>query len=376
MNILRCLGVLILLTTQINAQESDPDLRLTLPPTGFAVVGAPIGVDFDNIVLTQTPERYRFTVECPIGETNETRWSVTPQESDVGKHTWRVTVWQDADKIAETSMTWRVNPAGAGVRNAVSVLIVGDSLTHATIYPNDLARRMSAAGQPAWTMLGTHKPASAANGVAHEGYGGWTWERFVRHYEPNPDPAARKHSSPFVFLQEEQQQPRLDVDRYFAEACAGKTPDYVILLLGINDCFGANPNDSAALDAHIDRVFTWAEILLAAFRRAAPQAELGVCLTTPPNSRQAAFTANYQDRYPRWGWKRIQHRLVERQLQQFGDREGDSIFVIPTELNLNPVTGYPENNAVHPNAEGYQQIAASLHAWLTARWHSAGKTEN
>lgn len=189
----------------------------------------------------------------------------------------------------------------------------------------------------------------------------------MRHYEPQPDLAARKHSSPFVFLQEET--PTLDVSRYVQESCGGRAPDYVIFLLGINDCFSANPDDPVALDQHIDRVLASAETLLAAFRKVTPEAELGVCLITPPNTRQMAFEANYQDRYTRWGWKRIQHRLVERELKQFAGREADHIFVVPTELNLNPVTGYPDNNAVHPNAEGYQQIAASMHAWLTSRWH-------
>ncbi len=369
----RFLCALAMLATSSFAEDA-PDIHLTLPPIAYGVVGAPIGVDFDNIVLTATPEAYRFVVDCPVGETEAGRWTITPRESDLGEHPWQVSVWKDDEKVAEKAMRWRIHPANAGIRKDVTLLIIGDSLTHATIYPNDLARRLSAPGQPSWTMLGTHKPASAANGVAHEGYGGWTWDRFVRHYEPNPDPAARKHSSPFVFLKDEQ--PQLDVARYFAEACAGKSPDSVIFLLGINDCFSANPDDPLAMDEHIDRVFKSAETLLAAFRQVAPHADLGIGLTTPPNARQAAFEANYQDRYTRWGWKRIQHRLVERQLKQFGGREDERFFVIPTQLNLNPVTGYPENNAVHPNTEGYQQIAASIHAWLTARWHSAAKLEN
>lgn len=367
------LTTILAIVPGIITAEDAPDLRLTLPPVAYAVVGATIGVDFDNIVLTQMPEAYRFVVDCPIGETVQSRWTVTAKETDIGEHRWRVSVWKEDQKLAEKSMTWQVYPATAGQRREISLLLIGDSLTHATIYPNDLAKRMSQPHQPQWTMLGTHRPASAAMGVAHEGYGGWTWDRFVRHYEPMPDPSMRKISSPFVFLENEQ--PRLDVPRYLQESCHGQRPDYVTFFLGINDCFGANPDDPAKMDEHIDRVFASAETLLNAFRKAAPDAELGILLTTPPNARQSAFEANYQDRYTRWGWKRIQHRLVERQLKQFGGREDDHIFIVPTELNLDPVTGYPENNAVHPNTEGYQQIAASLHAWLTSRWHAAAKSE-
>ena len=55
----------------------------------------------------------------------------------------------------------------------------------------------------------------------------------------------------------------------------------------------------------------------------------------------------------------------------FGGREAEGIFVVPTELNLDPVGGYPVDNGVHPNAAGYQQVAASLHAWLMGRMEKA-----
>jgi lysophospholipase L1-like esterase len=121
------------------------------------------------------------------------------------------------------------------------------------------------------------------------------------------------------------------------------------------------------MDETIGKTRVQAETLLAAFRKAAPKAALGVCLTTPPNARESGFKANYQDTYHRWGWKRIQHRLVQRRLSHFGGREAERIFVIPTELNLDPVEGYPENNGVHPNPTGYQQIGDSIYAWLKWR---------
>jgi hypothetical protein len=356
--------LLAIASRSLSAQDSavPHDIQLTLPPIGYAVAGAEMSVYFDNIVLTQHPENYRFVVDSDLGKTEANRWSVIASAEQVGDHAWKVAVFDGNQKLAEQSMTWHVTPASLSAGRGLTLLIVGDSLTHATIYPNDLARRLSAPGQPTWSMLGTHRPASAQPGVAHEGYGGWTWQRFVTHYEPNPDPAQRKHSSPFVFL--ENDQPKLDVPRYFRDSCDGKTPDVVTFLLGINDCFGANPNDPAAMDQRIDQVFAQAETMLKAFREAAPHAELAVCLTTPPNARESGFEANYKGKYTRWGWKRIQHRLVQRQLKQFGGREAEGIFVVPTELNLDPVAGYPVDNGVHPNAAGYQQVAASLHAWL------------
>jgi len=340
------------------------ELQLTLPPVIYGVPNVESAMYFDNIVLTQSPDTYRYEVICDVGTQDGTRWTVTPEAVSRGDHAVTVRVADAEGKVVDTAKSiFRIAAPEAGNGQELRLLIVGDSLTHASAYPNELFRLVARPGNPKLTLLGTHKPGGAAEGVAHEGYGGWTWQRFVSHYEPNPDGTYRKRSSPFVYLGDDGK-PALDVSRYFAEECGGDPPDVVTFLLGINDCFGANPDDPKAIDARIDDVFKSADTLLAAFSQAAPEAKLAICLTTPPNSRQEAFEANYQDRYTRWGWKRIQHRLVQRQLEHFGDREAERIFVVPTELNLDPVDGYPVNNGVHPNEQGYRQIAASIYAWL------------
>lgn len=366
----------VLLTALHSASGADaPDtLRLTLPREFYAVVGQDMSVYFDNVVLTQTPEEYQFKVQCPLGHSEQRRWTVQPRNEDVGVHDFELTVSHpDSVDQARAKCRLQIVPADAGRDDNVTLLIVGDSLTHATLYPNELARLLSLPGNPAWKMLGTHRPTSAAAGVQHEGYGGWTWQRFVSHYEPNPDGTYRKRSSPFVFLSAAGK-PELNVGRYFSEA--GARPDVTFFLLGINDCFGADPEDPAAIDARIDSMFEQADALLKAFREACPETDLALCVTTPPNARESGFEANYKGRYHRWGWKRIQHRLVERQLAHFDEqnqletksRQG-RLFLVPTELNLDPIDGYPENNGVHPNATGYQQIGGSLYAWL--KWRLA-----
>jgi lysophospholipase L1-like esterase len=338
-------------------------LELTLPPAVHAVVGEPLAIYYDNVVLTETPERYRFQTMCPIGADGDRCWTATPADDDGGGHPLRLLVYDGDALVAEAATTLHVAARDAGRDRPLALLIVGDSLTHATLYPNELARLLSRPGDARWRMLGTHRPAQAAEGVAHEGYGGWTWERFVRHHEPAPDPAAQRFSSPFVFLVDGQ--PRLDVRRYLdAQATP---PDVVLFMLGINDCFGADPESRDAIDQHVDRVLAQAETLLAAFHEAAPQADLAICTTPPPNARESGFEANYQGRYHRWGWKRIQHRLVQRQLAAFAGQEQRHRFLVPTNLALDPVDGYPVDNGVHPNALGYRQIGGAIYAWLKGR---------
>lgn len=347
-------------------------LQLTLPPVFYAVVGLPMSIYYDNIVLTERPEDFHFAVQSDLGTAESLRWTVTPTASQVGDHRMTITVADRQGKMTDRGqLVVRVVPADAGAGRSIRLLIVGDSLTHASVYPNEIARLLTAPGNPTCTLLGTHRPAGVAKGVVHEGYGGWTWARFATHYDPQPDPAKRKISSPFVFLKDGK--PALDVAHYLATTAEAHSPDYVTFLLGINDCFHTNPDDSQAIDTKIEAMFRQADVLLAAFRQAAPKAALGVCLTTPPNARESGFEANYKGKYHRWGWKRIQHRLVQRQLEYFAGREKDGIFIIPTELNLDPQAGYPENNGVHPNATGYQQIGATLFAWLKDRLQATSR---
>jgi len=369
----RVYSILLLAVVGHLGIQAGDSLRLTLPPVFYAVPGVETSVYYDNVVLTETPEQYRFTVRCDIGKCEARRWTVTPTDAAVGDHAISVSVVDSTGKVLQQAKTTlRVVRRDAGKGKSVRVLIVGDSLTAASAYPTEVARLLSLPDNPSWTLLGTRKPASTVKGIAHEGYGGWTWKAFASRYEPKPEPEKRKISSPFVFPGADGK-PALDLPRYFKESCNGQRPDIVTFLLGINDCFGAKPDDPKAMDATIDGMFKEADTLLAAFRQAVPASDLGVCLTTPPNARESGFEANYKGKYHRWGWKRIQHRLVERQLERFAGKESQRIFIVPTELNLDPVDGYPDNNGVHPNTTGYKQIGASIYAWLKWRLQTTGR---
>ena len=334
--------LLTLLSTRTCLTDNNISLNLTLPPELYAVPGVEMSIYYDSIVLTQNPEQYRFHGACDIGQSEARRWTVTPKPADVGAHELTVSV-SDANgqPLEEASLMLTIAPSDAGAGGELRLLIVGDSLTHGTAYPNEIARLLSLPGNPHWKMLGTHKPAGSAIGVAHEGYGGWTWQRFATAYEPHPDGTYRKRSSPFVYLDEEGK-PTLNVMRYIREECEGEPPDFVMFMLGINDCYNANPDDPGSIKKDIDTMTKHAEILLAAFHQAAPSASLCISLTTPPNSREEAFQANDGSKYHRWGWKRIQHRLIQRLIADFAGRGIDRIYCAHSAKHRSPGPISPE----------------------------------
>ena len=366
--IMKYIPFLFLVITSF-AHAAEPSLELTLPSRWYAVSGVPMSLYYDNVVLTEKPESYRFEVSCNIGKSEERRWTVTPTDRDVGDHAMKITVKNDKGAVLQEARTvLHVAPRNAGAGRSLRLLVIGDSLTAATAYPTEIARLLSEPGNPNWKMLGTGQPPTAKPGVAHEGYGGWTWASFLTKFDPKPagvtaGPLARKSTSPFIFA-DAKGKGVFDLPRYFRESCDNQPPDVITFLLGINDCFGAKPDDPAAMRKHIDSVLDNAEKLLGEFRKAAPKAVFAVGLTTAPNSREEAFFANYKGNYHRWGWKRIQHRLVQRMIERFDKRETDGIHLVPTELNIDPIDGYPENNGVHPIAFGYSQVAASLYSWM------------
>src|SRR4051794_18952984 len=93
----------------LTAQAAGP-LELTLPPSLYAVPGVPMSIYFDNIVLTEKPEEYRFEVKCDIGTTEAKRWTVTAEDKDVGNHPIEMTVKDASGKMVESGkMTLKVS---------------------------------------------------------------------------------------------------------------------------------------------------------------------------------------------------------------------------------------------------------------------------
>ena len=166
----------------------------------------------------------------------------------------------------------------AGLKKNIRMLIVGDSLTAQTIYPNDIAILLSQPLNPSWVMLGTEKSDIAEVGVLHEGYGGWTWNAFLTKYDSESYSKTRAHS-PFLYM--EYGSPVLNIPRYFRGNCEKNHQMSFFFLLGINDCFHVNPDDFMEVNAKIDEVLDTAEKLLAAFHTAAPNALLAVGLPPP-----------------------------------------------------------------------------------------------
>lgn len=371
-------------TTKDPEVEFSGKIRLILPKVIYAVPGVEMNVYFDNVALVVNPANYVFDATCAKGTQQTERWTYTPATNEAGNYPFTLEVRNDANTVvARAKTTVQVVADGAGKGAQTSLLIIGDSLTAASVYPQHLLDLWKTNNLGQLTLIGSHGPGGAPGENRHEGYGGWTAERFATHYTGATREADyKKRGSPFVY-KEGDSPPKLDFARYCREFNQGKGPDFATLLLGCNDTFSATDD---TLEERIDTMFRHYDTLLEMIHSVRKDTRIGALLLVPPAASQDAFGANYNSGQTRWQYKRNQHRVVERMIAHYGGREAENVFLVPAFVNLDCVRNYPQrtapanartaekvirlNNGVHPAAEGYRQIGDSIYCWIKSRFAS------
>lgn len=351
------------------------DLRLLLPPVIYAVPGLETNLYFANAILAINPANYAFDVTCNKGIQQEERWTFTPTDQDAGDAPLTLAVRDDSNAIiASASSIVRVVPSQAEA--SLHVLMIGDSLTNASIYPAQVVANAEADPKLTVALIGTNRPRGEDSPVRHEGYGGWTAQGFVSKWDEVIDPK-RQSRSPFLY-QEGNAVPALDFPRYCREQNEGKAPDAVTIFLGCNDVFGADDGNIASrAGVCVENL----ERLIQMVHGFAPDTPVGLLLPVPPAGSQDAFAANYACGQTRWQYLRNQRFLLEQMLKTFANREAEGIYLLPAFTALDTVHGFPVktapvnsrsevkvdrlNNGVHPAESGYRQIGDVVTAWLT-----------
>jgi len=336
---------------------------VSLPPVIYATEGYECRVRFENMLCSQTPNNFSFTVSCDLGVADASSWVVVPASSQVGDHVYKVRVVDSKGPEVTVTSILRVTQAQSpNLSKPARILIIGDSITSAGIYAADLASMLSGPGNPSWEMIGRLR-IGAFPGCGVEATPGVTWSWYAQHVRSGPsDPLG--DTSPFLVV--DTIGAHLDLGPYLL-ANATAPPDLVIIALGVNDCFSADPTLLAGIDQRISSMFGYSDMVVAAIQKAAPTADIGIALALPGNIRESAFLYKYGPKYTAWGWQRIQRRLVTRQIEHWQNRETERLFVIPWNLVVDTFNGFPDNNAVHPNGLGHHQMSIPIYAWVKSR---------
>ena len=335
--------------------------RLVLPDTIYAVEGVETNIYFDNIFLSVNSEVYGFDVDCRKGNNFKKKWSFTPTKKDVGIHPWTLRVIGENGLVAKKTIRLCVAPADAGSGRKISLLMVGDSITEVTTFPEQVHALFKKAGNPELTMIGTRPVSAKKTGMAHEGYAGWTWGHFLE-------------KGPFIVNRNGKRE--LDVADYLTRNHGGKAPDFITIQLGVNDIFGS---DDFRIYSGLNRIERNMDKLVAALRKAAPNAVIGIGLPTPCAS-QDGMGRIYRCGQTKYQYTKNRFMLSDRIMRKYKNGTDKNIRIIPMYHNLDcehnfPMQAYPVNagnpekqimpkDGLHPAPAGGNQLGDTLYAWL------------
>lgn len=354
---LALLAVLFWLSSAANASDARDfagDVRLTLPPVIYAAPGIETNLYFDNVVLVINPANYIFDVTCPKGFQYDDRWTFVPKAEEVGDYPITLEVKDGANAvIARARSTIRVAPLNSSKRaKDVTLLAIGDSHLQRDVYLQHVLSLSKADPDLRLTLVGCRGKGNAppTDDLRHEGYNGWRAEVFATRALPKPRTGhyvPAETGSPFIYLDENGSgQPRLDFKRYCADFNSGKPVDYVIIQLGGNDVWNAADD---TIDPLIDKVFGFYDMLIGMIHDYSKETRIGIVMLDPLTRSQHGYR-NYNGarKQTRWQYRRNQHRVVEREIEKWGGREQENLFLVPVHLNLDCVSGfdlraYPRN---------------------------------
>jgi len=338
----------LLLFILIASCKQNNNLQLTLPPRIYCSQFSEISIYYENLIQVSNPGDYSFKITPELGAGDSKKYTFDIQEEVSRNFNLVIDVFNKSGRKITSGSTEVCYTAPGNIPvDTINVLITGNSLTAAGIFPAKVKSLFLDSLHFPVKFLGTKQ----SGGGIHEGYGGRTWEWFSQNIE-----------SPFVSRTSENDT-TLNFKHYFEDVVKA-VPDFVVIELGINDCFRADTSSVEAMDSTIDEMFKHAEFYLAKLIDYKSDIQIGICLPPSANSNITGFIASYGDKYKQTEWIKIQRRLVQKTIDYFGNNFQSNCSLIPLEVNFDTFNGYPVDNGVHPNIFGYHQIASTISNWL------------
>lgn len=337
--------------------SAAPIPEVVFPPYIFAVEGRECNVYFDNLhVSSPVDYNHEVTTTSSVGKQENERFTWIPSAAmTVGTIVVDVYHPRSGVKVNTKTAQLRAAAASAGTGVTRKLIVVGDSLVNAGVITQTL---LDISGGDAMhvTSLGTQ--GTGPNN--HEGRSGWTINRYVT------------TGSPFYISG------TVNFPQYLTNNSIA-VPDWVIVALGINDCF-SQTND-AACSALADTELAKLDTLITSIKAAGAGVKVGVVIPSPPSFYADAFGDDYATGQTRWRFKRNILIWARQLCARYTGQEESRIYLIPSNTALDTVNNMSvsssapansrstvnvvrQNNGVHPGTTGYQQIADAIWAFI------------
>lgn len=381
--------------------KAPPLLKMMLPEVVYAFPGVESNIYFENVVDSANPFAYAFEVKCIRGTHGNKRWFWTPDKKDAGKSfDLELRLFNDYGMVASAKCKVVVAKTDADHKRKITLALLAASGVNCG-FPSHLLDMMRKGGFANYTPVGNHAGGGSPvvkGGIAHDGYGGFAWRSFLTRWAYSaeelpqaqnkaeeaqmralgvsklPKSQAYRLRSPLLRIVNGKKV--LDIPAWFKKVNEGKAPDYILIQLGGNDMFGAMAHN---MDEKREDALKNARILLAALRKHAPNAVIGVA-TTLGGCGQDGFGANYGSFQSKYQFRRNIMSYNRGLAALIKDLKDPKIKLIPLHHAIDPDNSYiqkryfaharskkrvvRDNNALHPTSAGGQQLGDAFYCWL------------
>lgn len=365
---------------------------------------------FENVVFPCLPE-YDVQADCGYGRNLGHFWRIDdfPDESGFPL-TIKVFDNFTGEPLCEKTTTVFLTASKQSERR-FTLLAIGDSMTQSEIYLEHAAMKLKNLG-----FVGTR----SFNGIVrHEGRGGWSSTNFLEKtgdrwgmspflFPDGVDPSDYYGTLSFMEHAGAEDSPDTYVfDGFTPEPIDGRfylengklmrngvtvddsphfrfdfggymkrwkipAPDAVSILLGCNDLASKSYADyKPALDRLIGNL--WA--MIDSIREAVLSAKI-LLMTPIPGASGYAWGLSRGCSGSAAMYRHIIAHTAERMIAEFGSRENEGIYIVPSHMTIDPVYGYKNDSrkanihsehlvfvntdGIHPNPAGYKQMGDTL----------------
>lgn len=232
--------------------------------------------------------------------------------------------------------------SGSGMTR--NVMFIGDSITANGLYAKEVVN-LFANDVMNVNLVGTVK----IGGVPHEGHGGWTSKDFceVQSFNDYTNAFYNPETKTFDFS-------------YYMSTNKFESVDDVFITLGINDM---------AQNIGLDNIIRYYNKMINSIRAYNPKIRIFIGLCILPYSGKYSTVHNYTQ-----FWKAQRLSLHERLIEEYDERENESIYVVPFNLTIDTENDFKfvekplshRNNevkvkyctdVVHPSTVAYNKMA-------------------
>lgn len=328
----------------------------------YATVGKDIEVYFENLILAKDMSKFKITIETPVsGVVDAKKWKFFPQAKDVGTHPFVVKIKSKTNQLLYTlTSKLCIAPADAGKGQAVSSVLLGHSYVSGYFWTHDLyTQYFKGAENPVMTSCGSVSNDYGTEGVVrHDGIAATTWNSFI-----NPTLLGNEFNPPNPYWHNG----KLDMTTYSKLHCSGKNPDYMMVMLDLNDVYWVQFKKIADIDVVIDVALKNAEKFIQPIIAQQPNIQFGIILIPP----MADFMDNVMMYNTNTGFqtRQIGHRLIQRWIEKWDKLPNKNISLLSSYMDFDRANEYDAVkfrtiNDFHPSPTGYNNLAKSCFSWV------------